>query len=150
LKSKREISGNPRENAYYYTYKDSVYDISYNLDLNYDEKKDTDIPDIDVSYTKGNLNFSLVKRNQLNSDLVFDYKDKKPFPDAETLPYDDFFLKTRTMIMDLLHNDPNYNIHPIHFRESNIKEKEEILKGIVAKLIQKSQNSNNPGSTKTK
>lgn len=123
---KNGVLRNSSSNAYFYRFQNNEYDVSYDLDSNFDGKKD-DIPTIQVDYIKGNSHY-LIEQNPIgakNMDIVCNFKDNS-LSDAQTKPYGNFAAEKMLIIAELTEDLE----HPVHYREINEEEKTHILNNI--------------------
>jgi len=119
---------NKSDNVYYFEFKNGNYDISYNLDTNFDGEKDSN-PQISVSYVDGNCFFNLVKgQNEISNidrDIVYNYKDNS-LSNSESKTYGDFGGENMLVIPELY----GKNDSMVHFRKINKEEMKKFLNDI--------------------
>jgi hypothetical protein len=117
---KNGVLKNTPENVYFFHFEKDGYNITYDLDANYDKNKDEN-PTITIDYVNGKLNYLLKKGNK-NIDIVYNYEDDS-LSNSETKSYGDFAVENIIIINKLY----GKNNEPVNFRKINKSEKEKIL-----------------------
>lgn len=117
---------NTQQNAYFFRLEKDGYDITYDFDADYDEKKEIS-PTIEIDYTDGNSNYILQEGPSeiTNRDIVYNYKDNL-LSNSETKMYGDFFAENRIIIRNLY----GKNDSPVYSRKINKEEMVKFLKDI--------------------
>lgn len=117
---KNGILRNTQENVYFFRLEKDGYDITYDLDANYDKKKDEN-PTIEIDYINGKSNY-ILQKGKVNKDIVYNYEDKS-LSSTETKPYEDFAAENMIIISELY----GKNKELVNFRKINDNEKNQIL-----------------------
>ena len=123
---KNGVLRNTPDNPFYYNLEKDGYEIVYNMDADFDKKKDQN-PTIEVDFEKGNSNYLLKKGldESRDKDIVYNYKDGS-LSDSQTKPYAEFFSENLIVIRDLY----GKKTQPVNYRAISEEEKVVILSDV--------------------